>query len=206
MKKSLKIVIIIACVFLILIISGLIFYKISLNPVNKESKSEEIILKIPEGYGIGKIANLLKENNVIKNELIFKIYIKLGKKSNLQAGKYLFENGKEDVSQIVEKLENGNVYKEDVNITFIEGKNMRSIAKTIAKNTNNTEEDVFELLANEEYIDSLIDKYWFLTDEIKDDDIYYPLEGYLLPDTYTLENSNVSVETIFNIILNFTDK
>lgn len=68
------------------------------------------------------------------------------------------------------------------------------------------EEDVFELLKDEEYIDSLIEKYWFLTDEIKDENIYYPLEGYLLPDTYTFESVDVSVETIFNVILNFTDK
>ena len=206
MKKSLKILIIIVSILIISMVWGLIFYNISLKPVNKEKKSEEIILEIPEGYGIAKIANLLKEKNVIKNELTFKIYVKLSGKSNLQAGKYLLENGKEDVSQIVEKMKNGNIYKEDVNITFIEGKNMRSIAKTIAKNTNNTEKDVFKLLSNEEYIDSLIDKYWFLTDEIKDENIYYPLEGYLLPDTYTFENSNVSVETIFNIILNFTEK
>ena len=52
----------------------------------------------------------------------------------------------------------------------------------------------------------MIDEYWFITEEITDENIYYPLEGYLLPDTYTFENSNVSVETIFNVILNFTDK
>ena len=205
MNKKNKIVIILSCI-LITIILGLVVYKITLSPVNKEKKSEEIIVEIPEGYGVSKIADLLKEKNVIKNELTFKIYIKLSGNNNLQAGKYLFENGKEDVSRIVEKMKTGNIYKQDVTITFIEGKNMRNIAKTIAKNTNNTEKDVFNLLKDEEYIDSLIDKYWFLTDEIKDENIYYPLEGYLLPDTYTFENSNVSVKTIFNVILNFTEK
>lgn len=203
MGKKIKII---SCILIIIIIIGLLIYNGSLKPVNKEKKSEEIIVEIPEGYGISKIAALLKEKKVIKNELTFKIYIKLTGENNLQAGKYLFENGKENVSQIVEKMKKGNVYKEDINITFIEGKNMRSIAKTIAENTKNTEKDVFELLSNEEYINSLIDKYWFLTDEIKNDNIYYALEGYLLPDTYTFENTNISVETIFNIILNFTDK
>jgi len=205
MNNKNKIVIILSCIFIIIIL-GLVVYKISLSPVNREKKSEEIIVEIPEGYGVSEIAELLKEKDVIKNELTFKIYIKLSGNNNLQAGKYLFENGKEDVSQIVEKMKTGNIYKQDVTITFIEGKNMRSIAKTIAKNTNNTEKDVFDLLKDEEYIDSLIDKYWFLTDEIKDENIYYPLEGYLLPDTYTFENSNVSVKTIFNVILNFTEK
>ena len=61
---------------------------------------------------------------------------------------------------------------------------MRYYAKQIAANTNNTEEDVFNLLKDEKYIDSLIEKYWFLTDEIKDEEIFYPLEGYLLPDPF----------------------
>jgi UPF0755 protein len=37
-------------------------------------------------------------------------------------------------------------------------------------------------------------------------DIYYPLEGYLYPDTYIFTNSKVSVNEIFNIVLNQTDK
>ena len=83
---------------------------------------------------------------------------------------------------------------------------MRKIAKTIAENTVNTEEDVFNLLEDEEYINSLIEKYWFLTEDIKNEAIYYPLEGYLLPDTYSFENKEVSVKTIFNIVLNYMDK
>ena len=62
------------------------------------------------------------------------------------------------------------------------------------------------MLKDERYIDSLIEKYWFLTDDIKNENIYYPLEGYLYPDTYIFENKDVSVKTIFNIILNKTDK
>ena len=73
---------------------------------------------------------------------------------------------------------------ETVTITFKEGKNMRYIVSTIAEKTNNTPNDVYNLLKDKDYITSLIDKYWFLTDEIKDEDIYYALEGYLLPDTY----------------------
>ena len=83
---------------------------------------------------------------------------------------------------------------------------MRYIAKTIAENTNNTEEDVFSLLENENYIDSLIEKYWFITNEVKQEDIYYPLEGYLLPDTYVFEDEDVTVKNIFSVILNFTEK
>jgi len=155
--------------------------------------------------GVKSIANLLKEKNIIKNATVMKIYCQINNVNNLKAGKYELNNN-EDLSQIIEHLSNGDVTDDSVKITFIEGKNMRWIAKTIADKTENTEQDVFDLLEDEEYIDSLIEKYWFITDEIKDSRIYYPLEGYLLPDTYVFENKDVSVKDIFSIILNFTDK
>ena len=45
-----------------------------------------------------------------------------------------------------------------------------------------------------------------MTDEIKNSNIYYPLEGYLFPDTYQFENKDVSVEKIFETLLNQMEK
>ena len=95
---------------------------------------------------------------------------------------------------------------ETVTITFLEGKNMRYIAQTIAANTNNTANDVYKLLEDDEYISSLIDKYWFLTSKIQNDNIYYPLEGYLYPETYSFENKDVFVETIFEKMIDQMSK
>ena len=108
--------------------------------------------------------------------------------------------------QLWDYIVNGEIASDEIKITFIEGKTVKDFAKVIAKNTKNTEEDVFNLLEDEEYIDHLIEKYWFITDEIKQKDIYYPLEGYLLPDTYVFEHEDVNVKNIFNVILNFTEK
>lgn len=198
--------IIISLIILIVIaVSGGFFWYISgTSPVNTKS-AENIKVEIEEGMGVQSIANLLEKNNVIKNATVMKIYAKLNNLHNLKAGTYELSNG-EDLKTIIKHIENGDVIDDSVKITFIEGKNIRWIAKTIADKTNNTEDDVFELLKDEEYIDSLIEKYWFITDEIKDDRIYYPLEGYLLPDTYVFENEDVSVKSIFNVILNFTEK
>ena len=146
------------------------------------------------------IAETLESNNLIKNASAFKIYCKLNNEKTMQAGKYELDKNM-SVKQIVNELKNGNVVDETVKITFLEGKNMRWIASTIAEATDNTEEDVFNLLQDEEYIDSVIEKYWFVTDDIKNKDIYYPLEGYLFPDTYILSDKSESVETIFGKML-----
>ena len=204
MSKKLIIIITIISVFIFLIISSILGYNNGLKPVNKENNKAEII-EIEQGTRTEGIISLLKEKNLIRSSLATKIYIKLNKIKSLQAGKYEL-NQSMQLSEILKKISSGEIYDETVKITFKEGKNMRWIAKTIAEKTKNTEEDVFNLLKDETYINSLIEKYWFLTDTIKDQNIYYPLEGYLYPDTYIFENANVSVKTIFNIILNNTDK
>ena len=48
-----------------------------------------------------------------------------------------------------------------------------------------TAEDVIKEISDKEYVKTLIEKYWFLTDEVLNSEIYYPLEGYLFPETYT---------------------
>ena len=131
----------------------------------------------------------------------FKIYTKLNKVSNFQAGTYYLKQNM-SLKEISEMLKSGIMYDQnEIKITYLEGKNMRWLAKKISEVTNNTEDEVFEVLSREDYIDSLIEKYWFITDDIKDKDIYYPLEGYLFPDTYALKNKDVKVEEIFEKML-----
>lgn len=190
----------------ITLMSCVIYYYNSLGSFEKAENGKEIKVQIAEGTSIAQIAELLNEKQVIKNPFTFKVYLKLNNKINLQAGTYIFNNGKENLEQVVNKLNKGEVFDESVTITFVEGKNMRYIAKTISEHTNNTEDDVFGILEDTEYINSLIDEYWFITDEITDENIYYSLEGYLLPDTYTFKNKNISVKEIFNHILGYTDK
>ena len=163
--------------------------------------NEEIEITIPLGTGTSQIANILKENKIIRSKLGFKIYVKLNKVNNFQAGKYYLKQNM-TLKEITKMLQSGIMYDpNETKITYLEGKNMRWLATKIAEITNNKEEDVFNLLNDEEYINKLINKYWFITDEIKNKDIYYSLEGYLFPDTYALKNKDVTVEEIFEKML-----
>jgi len=197
--KGIIITIIIA---IIIFIFFFIWYKVAISAIGKNDENKTI--EIQMGTTVGSIAKTLKDNNLIKNEFAFKLYVKIHKIQNFQAGKYLL-NQKMNVNQIIQSLQKGVVY-EDISITFLEGKNIRWYANKIEEKTNNTVQDVYKVLENEEYIDSIINKYWFLTENIKDKDIYYPLEGYLFPDTYTFKNADVSVEEIFDTLLAQTDK
>ena len=204
MKKGI-IIFAIILVGIIAICGGLlIWYKSSANPVNKDNNKETIV-EIKKGTKTEEIINLLKQNDLIKSELATKIYIKLNGVKSLQAGKYNLSQSM-SLNDILNTISSGKIYDETIEIKFSEGKNMRWIAKEIASKTNNTEEDVFNLLKDEEYIDELIQKYWFLTNIIKNKNIYYPLEGYLFPDTYKFKNKDVTVKEIFETLLNNMDK
>ena len=204
MSKKVKIILSIITIIVVFFIGMLIWYKTGTGATNSKNPEQKIV-EINEGTRTEGILDLLVDQKLIKNKFVAGLYIKLHGIKKLQAGKY--DLGTEmNLGQILGKISSGEVYDESVKITFQEGKNIRWIASKIAENTNNEEEDIFDLLKDEQYIDSLIQKYWFLEDTIKDKDIYYPLEGYLYPDTYTFENEEVEVKTIFSTMLNKTEK
>ena len=198
LSKRLKIVIILLVVALLFVLFSIIWYKSSLKAVSKESTKTKVTIEI--GSSNEKIANVLNDANLLRSKLAFKLYVKLNKVDGFQAGDYELDQNM-TVLEIIEALKTGIVMKEQVKITFVEGKNMRWIASTIAKNTDNSEQDVYSLLQDSSYIDSLISKYSFLTEEIKNNDIYYPLEGYLFPDTYFFDGKDVTVKEIFETML-----
>lgn len=200
MKKYRNIALGLVVVGFTIALSFCTYYNINVSKVSNNNETKEIVIK--EGT-INSIAINLKENHLIKNITIFKVYTRLTGKTNLKAGTYeLSENM--TLKEIVNHLEKGKTTKGS-GVTFKEGVNIRNIAKLISENTNNSYEDVMNKVNNEEYIDSLITKYWFLTDRVKDKNIYYSLEGYLYPDTYIF-SKNDKVETIIERMLDETDK
>lgn len=187
-------------VFVIILIIALYFlYEWGLKPVTNVNTPVEITIDSGETYlTIGKT---LKEKGLIHSELVYKIYVKLNKPTNFRAGTFSL-NKNMGVKKLVDTLATDPTATHDtITITFPEGKNMRQVAKIISDKTNNTEEEIFALLQDEEYLKELIEKYWFLDETILDEKIYYSLEGYLFPDTYEFMNTNVTGKEIFEKML-----
>lgn len=198
-KKRLWIIIATLVILLLAVIVGaIIFYVNMLTQVS--SQSEEITVTIEKGSTSSDIGNTLYGNGLIKNKLVFDIYTKLNNVTDMKAGEYDL-NKNMNVEQIVKQLQQGpDLSKTTMDITFLEGKNIKWVAQTIAEKTNRTQQDVLQVIADTSYIETLINKYWFLTSEIKDQNIYYPLEGYLFPDTYNFKK-DVEVKTILETML-----
>lgn len=172
----------------------------NISPVDKNSK-EKVVIDIPSGTTTKQIGNILKRENLIHDAEFFYLYTRLYDINNLKASTYEL-NPSMSLEEIIKTLKEGNNYNPDmISITFQEGINMRKIAEIIDANTSNSKDDVFNKLKDNSYLDKLIEEYWFLTSDIKNKSIYYPLEGYLYPNTYFFKNKEVSVEEIFKVML-----
>ncbi len=165
---------------------------------NDDSKIEIVI---PQGTSKKEVGNILEEKGLIKSSNFFSIYIKLFDTKDFKASTYYLSKNM-DLKEIINILENGNSYNPDqIAITFKEGINIRKLATLIQDNTNNSYDDVIDTLNDKAYLDELIEKYWFITDNIKNDKLYYSLEGYLFPDTYYFSNKDVTVKEIIEKML-----
>lgn len=200
-KKSKKIIYLIPIVISIIMVIGVIFCYINTKPIS--SKNDKVVIKIEEGSTIRDVSNILEKKGLIRNKTFLLVYIKLNNIDGIKAGDYLLNKNMSLKTMLAILQDGGNAKGESISITFNEGKTMRGMAKIIEKTTSNSYDDVFEVLADKDYIKSLINKYWFLDETIINENIYYPLEGYLSPNTYEFK-IDVSVKEIFERLLDQT--
>ena len=115
---------------------------------------------VNEGDGLSRIAEQLKSENLIKNELFFIFYVKaLGLEKELKAGSYIF-NGFMSVPRIVSLLAEGFAEGNDVRVFISEGSNIWEIDRVLFNAGLSGKGD----FAGKFYRD----------------------EGYLFPDTYLI--------------------
>ena len=201
LKKSFIIILFIISFFCLSF--GIILYVC--GPI--ERNSEDVIeLTIDNGTTSSQIANILKDKGLIRSTFLFKAFIKLYNVNSLKASTYQFSKSM-SMKDIIFSMEKGSKYNPDmIKLTFREGLRVTDYINVIANNTNNSYDDVLNAFQDREYLNTLINKYWFLSDQILSDGIYYPLEGYLYPETYYFDNKDVSVREVIETMLDEMSK
>jgi len=201
-KKMLIFIPIILVVILIISFIGILLYQLS--PV--DSNNEDIIeFTVESGWGKSTVVHELNKQGLIRSEFFGKVLVKLTNKE-LYAGTYKLSKDL-SVSEILEKISNQeNIENESITITFVEGKRLEYFVKLISDNFEYTESVINEKLNDREYLESLIDKYWFITTDIFNENIYYPLEGYFYPDTYEFKVNSTLDEIIEKLLNNMDEK
>ena len=180
--------------FIVLVfVSLIIIYNNNLASVGGDNS---VVFTIESGSSTAKILDDLKEKGLIKDTFSTKIFMKLNNKENIMAGKYNL-NSNMNVKEILDILNSGKIIDESIKLTLIDGKRITDYVKTISETFNYTEKEIYDVLKDENYLKELINKYWFITDDILNKKLYYNLEGYIYPDTYAIDK-NASIKDIIN--------
>ena len=169
-------------IIIILIIGGLLYlknyYDTQMLPVAK-SNIEEISVEIPQGSSTVKIAQILYEKGLIRDEFVFRINAKLlGMDGSLKAGKYKLTNGMSQ-DEILNALKDGGISKETRKFTIPEGYELKEIVEKLSSEEVIDKDKFMELASNPSHF---VDEFSFLQ-QIPEN---LGLEGYLYPDTYEI--------------------
>ncbi|MFY4774831.1 endolytic transglycosylase MltG [Metabacillus sp. RGM 3146] len=200
--------VLLAAVILLVLAAGAIYVYIQqgLKPVDS-ANDKPVKVSIPIGSSVGNIAHKFKEAGLIRDEKIFKYYVKFKNASGFRAGEYIL-NKSMTMDDMITLLESGKASQNFAfQITVPEGQQLSQIAKLIAKNTNYNEQTVMKKLQDKTFINQLRKKYpETLKKDIDNKKIKYPLEGYLYPATYPFDKKDTSLEKIIETMIEPTDE
>lgn len=181
---------------------GYAYYVSQLGAVAKQS--DEVDFVIENGESTNHVLSRLKEEGIIKNDLMTKVYMKLSGEVNIKAGNFILDrswNSKQIVAHLNDATKAGS---EQVTITITEGMWAKDIAKKMEENTNVSADELLALWNDKDYIVELSKEYSFITEDVFYSQHVY-LEGYLFPETYAFLK-NTSAEAITERFLNQTQK
>ncbi|SFL65056.1 endolytic transglycosylase MltG [Salibacterium qingdaonense] len=176
-------------------IGGWLYISSSLKPVDEDSE-EQVSVEIPIGSNASDIGSILEDADVIKNGTVFQYYVRYKNEQGFQAGMYELSPSM-NIDSIIDQLKEGTMMKEaSFSFTVPEGTWYEDIVQTMAEAGPHDVEEIKTKLADEEYLNQLIEEYDALTETVLNEEIRYPLEGYLFPATYEFVDENASIEEI----------
>ena len=196
MSKKGKIILIISAIIIaiIAIFVGVYFYLLS----SVSSGSTKVSFTVNQGDSKMEIVTNLKDAGLIRNKYAALIYIVLSGNTNIQAGSYEL-NRNMSTEDIIKSLANGdiiNTERDSVSLTFREGITLEEYLELLSENTNLEYDTMITEINDPEFLNNLINDYWFLTDDILNNDLYYGLEGYLYPNTYQVHTETTLGEVV----------
>lgn len=203
-KDTKKQVIIAVSSVIIIVLFAVVFIVNQLKPVCKTQATEHVF-SVVSGDSLNTVSKKLKDQHLVKSELITKWYGKLNGYQDVVEGNFEI-NDTMSVEEILSILnDSAAAISNEVQITFTEGMWAKEIAELIGNKTTVSQESLLTLWQDESYLKNLIKKYDFITEEILNEDLTVPLEGYLAPNTYNFFIENTP-EAITETLLNQTNK
>lgn len=173
---------------------GLAFALVLVYLGSPAAGGDPVTVSIPAQSSTGQIAGQLEENKLIHSATYFKLYTKImGADRSLRPGTYTFE-GAENLSQIIDKLKEGST--DLISFTVPEGLNLEQTVNLLDSQGIATREKLLAAMEDPE----LEFKYFEDLPEGAN-----RLEGFLFPDTYTIDAETRPVEIVQLMLDRFTE-
>ena len=196
---------------------GFFWVKSSLEPINTEAK-KTIQVEIPEGSSTKEIANILFENDLIKNATVFNYYSKIKSYNNYQSGFYNLSQSMsvDDLAKALQESRTPTAQEEPAGkVLIVEGYTLTQIANSVTLNAKTddktdktpfTSEEFLATVTNQEFIDRMVATYpnLFASLPAADSGVIYRLEGYLFPAVYDYYD-DATIEDLVEQMISTTD-
>lgn len=192
-----------AVLFILVLFLG--FYTMGLRSVDSKD-TNNITVNIPVGTGASGVVYILDDAGLVRNTLCAKVNARIGGYNSLQANTYVF-NKSMSFPEMMRAINTGDfnyISKQSINI--IAGYRIPQVAEAMAAELPYSQKEILKKWSDKKFLKELINDYWFLTKDILDDDILYPLEGYFYADTYFITDENSSIEEATRMFLDRMDK
>lgn len=158
-------------VIVVFLIGGFLWWNNGQKPVNADDTTAKLFV-IPQGSSVRQIGNNLKEEGLIKDPVVFFLYVKKeGLDTKIQAGDFRLSPSM-NLGTVIEELQSGSL---DIWVTVPEGKRAEEVAEIMSKHMP-------------KYDDS-----W--------EAVFIENEGYLFPETYLIPR-DADVNTVVSIMRN----
>ena len=199
----------VGCLWLIVLILAVLvgfggYYTMGLRPVDPGSE-EKTIVEIPNGTGASAIVDILDDAGLVRNRFCAKVNTRLGHYDNLQANTYILSPSM-SFQEMMKVINTGDFeYLSKDSIEVKDGARLQQVAAAVAEKLPYSEEEILAKWADKDYLNELIERYWFLSKDILGKDIMYPLEGYLYADTYFVTD-NLTLEGFTEMCLDNMDE
>lgn len=167
-----------------------------------QKPSNTVVVELKKGATTDEIADVLLEQDVIRNKWAFCMYSKFTKSDDLyEYGTFQLTTDM-DYEALINTLQVSGGRVDTVTVTFQEGMQVTEMGAKLEEAGVCTQEE-FEAAANNK---ELFASYEFISDIKNGENRAYFLEGYLFPDTYDFYKSEGAESAIEKMLNNTNEK
>ena len=176
------------------------------------SPGDYTIVEIRPGMRAANVLTVLYNEGLVRDETLSGLIIRFNSWGSIMVGEYevnptmsLYEMFR--LFRGIDVVEAQEICDTHYCIIVPEGLQIGAIANIFANQLELDADELLELWADTEFLQELIEEFWFLTDDILNPTLYHPLEGYFYPVRHEIPMNNADdARMVTRAMLNMTTR